>query len=344
MELRHLRYFITVAEELSFRRAAQRLHMSQPPLSVQIAALESEIGVRLFNRERGQVTLTEAGQSFLPRARRTVFLTDRAVQIARTQNGQMRVALGYTDAMTFAILPDVVRRFTEENPQTKIELYTESVLPIVDALLQGDVHVALICAPITDSGLHTQVCHREPFVVVLPTAHRLAQEPKVHLSDLCRDEFVWLPRHLAPVTHDLMTSMCLSVGFAPRITHEVYGYLGMVSLTAAGFGVSLVSESVRRWSPPGVVFRDLADVSIQSETVVAWRRDDDRPITQALVRTIVALASAQPRFVDGAIDHTVEQLPRRREGRLVVRDHCWKPPLSEGAGSASRSSPRPPCR
>jgi DNA-binding transcriptional LysR family regulator len=293
MELRHLRYFIAVAEELNFRRAAQRLQMSQPPLSVQIAALESEIGVRLFNREGRQVTLTEAGHDFLPRARRTVFLADRAVRIARVRNGHAWATLGYTEAMTFSILPDIVRGFTEDNPNAELELYSESIMSVVDALLQGDANVCLFRSLVNEPGLRTQVCHREPFVAVLPAGHRLAHEPTVYLADLCQDEFVSFPREFAPVTYDLITSMCLSVGFTPRITHEVYGYLGMVGLTAAGLGVSVVSQSVCRWSPPGVVFRNLADVSVQSETVVAWHEDDDRPITHVLVRSVLDLMSSR---------------------------------------------------
>jgi DNA-binding transcriptional LysR family regulator len=288
MELRHLRYFVVVAEELNFRRAAQRLQMSQPPLSVQIAALEGEVGVRLLDRVGRQVSLTEAGRAFLPKARRTLFLADRAVRAARPQGGQATVTLGYTEAITFATLPEIVRRFSAENPAVKLELYAESVLPVVDALLQGDTQACLFRSLISRPGLRVEVCHREPFVAVLPSGHGLAGQREIQLAELRAENFVSFPRRFAPASYDLMTSMCLGAGFTPRITQEVYGYLGIVGPATAGLGVAVVPASVARWAPPGLVFTELLDVTVRSETVVAWRSDDDRPGTHALVQSILS--------------------------------------------------------
>jgi DNA-binding transcriptional LysR family regulator len=288
MELRQLRYFVAVAEELHFRRAAERLHISQPPLSQQIRALEDELGVALLIRTRRRVQLTPAGEAFLRDARVLLGELDGAVATARRidagQTGRLRV--GFVGSALLSIVPGTVERFRASRPGVAIELRERSTVDQLRAVAAGLVDVGLVRPPIDDDGgLRAETVLRERTVAALPAGHPLAALGRVPLRRLADEPLVLFPRDQAPGFHDLLIGALADTGAGPRVIQYAPEMLTIIGLVAAGTGVSLVPASVSRLALDGVAYRPVTGAP-RSELVAITRADDE----SALVRAFVAEA------------------------------------------------------
>ncbi|MGH2890531.1 MAG: LysR substrate-binding domain-containing protein [Solirubrobacteraceae bacterium] len=285
MELRQLRYFVAVAEELHFRRAAARLHMSQPPLSQQIAALESELGCRLLERTRRRVELTAAGDAFLRDARTMLAELDRAVATARAiDSGQAGVLrIGFVGSALHSILPAAVQRFRRARPQVEVDLRERSTVEGLRALATGAVDIALVRPPIEpDPALRVEVVLRERTIAVLPADHALAALRRVPLRRLAAEPLVLFPRAQAPGFHDLLIGRLAATGVSPRVVQYAPEMITIVGLVAAGIGVSPVPASVEHLGLDGVTYRPLTGAP-DTELVAVTRAGEDTPLARAFV-------------------------------------------------------------
>ena len=280
-ELRHLRYFVAVAEELHFGRAAKRLGIAQPPLSQQIRQLEERLGVSLFSRTSRQVALTPAGQALLRGARRALAEVGLAAAAARRaatgETDTLRVA--YTDSAALSVLPRAIRRFRSALPSVHLDLVEGSTAAQIDAVARELADLALVRGPVKQPALRTEVVLREPFLVALPSQHPLSQLDSVELGVIGAEPMVLFPRHLAPDFHDTISAMCRAAGFTPLVAYEGAEYQTILSLVAAGLGVSLVPRSVANLRRRGVVYRAIPDAPPRAEIAAVYRAENwSRPL------------------------------------------------------------------
>jgi DNA-binding transcriptional LysR family regulator len=285
VELRQLRYFVAVAEELHFRRAAARLHISQPPLSQQISQLEDELGCRLLNRTRRSVELTPAGETFLRDARAMLGELEAAVATARRvdagQAGLLRVS--FVGSALLSIVPGIIQRFRRGRPEVEIELRERSTLAQLRALSVGVVDVGLVRPPIEpDETLHTEVVMRERTVAAIPAGHPLARLARVPLKRLAAEPLVLFPREQAPGFHDLLTGRLAATGTSPHVVQYAPEMLTIIGLVAAGIGVSPVPASVARLGLEGVTYRPLVGAPA-TELVAVTRANETSPLIEAFV-------------------------------------------------------------
>jgi DNA-binding transcriptional LysR family regulator len=283
MDLRRLRYFVAVAEERHFGRAAERLHIAQPPLSQQIQRLEAEIGSPLLYRTTRSVELAPAGAVLLERAREILAAVDAAAEDARrAARGEYgRLAIGFTGSATYALLPALAGALRETLPGVMLDLRGELLTPAqVQWLLDGTLDLGLLRPPVHERELSVEVLRREPLICVLSGAHPLAVNDAVSLEQLSQEPFVTYPSHFRSVLHDAVEDACAAAGFRPRVAIEAAETSTLVSFVAAGLGVSLVPASVRHMTVEGAVYRPLAHDATTVELAVAWRRDDATPILQ----------------------------------------------------------------
>ncbi len=298
MELRHLTYFIAVAEEMHFGRAAKRLHISQPPLSQQIRQLEEEIGVRLFNRTKRRVEITPAGMVFLAEARRIMALSEDAVRIAvRADKGEIgRLTIGFIGSANYSVLPQVVREFRRRFQNVELSLTEMSTSDQLEALLDGTIHVGFLRPPrgVTEKGLTVEAVFREPLMVALPRNHALKREKSLSLRQLARDSFIMIPRQVGPGFFDHLIVLCQKEGFSPNIVLEASQYHTVTGLVAAGLGIAVVPASIQRSRVEGIVFRTLTG---GTETVLdmAWLTGNQSLILQNFIhvtRRVVRLLAS----------------------------------------------------
>jgi len=285
VELRQLRYFVAVAEELHFRRAAARLHISQPPLSQQISQLEDELGCRLLNRTRRRVELTPAGETFLRDARAMLGELEAAVATARRvdagQAGLLRVS--FVGSALLSIVPGIIQRFRRGRPEVEIELRERSTLEQLRALNVSVMDVGLVRPPIEpDDALHTEVVMRERTVAAIPAGHPLARLARVPLKRLAAEPLVLFPREQAPGFHDLLTGRLAATGTSPHVVQYAPEMLTIIGLVAAGIGVSPVPASVARLGLEGVTYRPLVGAPA-TELVAVTRATETSPLVEAFV-------------------------------------------------------------
>jgi DNA-binding transcriptional LysR family regulator len=284
-ELRHLRYFVAVAEELNFSRAARRLQMAQPPLSVAIRQLETELGTQLFRRSSRGVTLTEAGRVLLEGARRTLHEADRAVAAARRAGtgdlGSLRVAFSWS--ARFETLPAVGRAFREQHPDVEVltEQMWNSRMP--EALRTGAVDVAIALCPEIAGELAYARIRSEPAVAVLGATHPLAGEQTIELSSLAGEALVLFPRELAPRLYDTLVGLCRRAGFEPTLRPESFHTDWELRVLAEVPVVALAPRSIARELPAGVVALELDEPAGALETSIVSRSDDTSPTVTAFV-------------------------------------------------------------
>jgi DNA-binding transcriptional LysR family regulator len=283
VELRHLRYFVAVAEERHFGRAAARLHIAQPPLSQQIRSFEAELGEPLLYRTTRSVELAPAGEVLLERAREILAAFDSAIDDARrAASGEYgRLAIGFTGSVTYAMLPPLAAALRRELPGVTLDLRGELLTPAqVAQLRHGTLDLGLLRPPVHERDLTTELLRSEPLVAVLPQTHPLAGSEEVPLELLEGEPFVTYPSHFRSVVHDAVEDACAAHGFKPRAAHEVGETATLVSFVAAGLGVSLVPASVQNMTIKGATYRPLAHDATRVELAAAWRRDDDRPVLE----------------------------------------------------------------
>lgn len=288
MELRHLRYFVAVAEELHFGRAAVRLHMTQQPLSQQIRQLEVELGVQLFHRTKRRIQLTEPGKVFLAEARQLLLKAAQAVEVVRqvAQGESGRLGVGFSGFATYSVLPKVLRIFRERFPRVELDLEEMTTSAQVQALQDGQIHLGLMIPPVHDATLVQELILQEPFVVVLPETHPLANQPSLALPALANESFILVSRHLEPGYYDQCISLFQHAGFSPKVVQKASQKQTILGLVSAGMGVSLAPASIRNIRRTGVVYTELNTSMSQVELAAVWRQDESSPVLRTFLEVI----------------------------------------------------------
>lgn len=298
MELRHLRYFVAVAEALHFRRAAEKLGIQQPPLSMQIRQLEAEIGTPLFRRAQRRVELTDAGRSFLEDARALLAQAQAAAGRARRaalgEHGRLRVGM-INSAPFHPLILRILRGYREHHAGVSMTLEEASTPELAERIRANALDIAFV-RPLLDQtpGLTTQHLFDEPVLLALPKGHPLARRRSVSLGALSLEPFVLFSRHIGSGLHDQIISACNRAGFSPRVTQEASQVTSIVNLVAAGLGVSLVPASIRKIHSEGIVYRTLGEDAPVAQMSLIWRRGD----SSATVRDLRALATRLAREAD----------------------------------------------
>lgn len=289
MELRHLRYFLVLAEELHFGRAARRLQIAQPPLSRQIRDLETELEAPLFARNRRSVSLTPTGVAFVPRAREVLLAVDRAVVDARlAARGELgTLSVGYVASLAYSGLGPMLRAFKTRCPGVRVHVRQLPPTEQLRALRARELDVGLLRIPFDDTGVATAVLRKETLVAALPTGHPLAGRARLSMADLARETFVLFPRTASPPFYDYVISLCQAAGFSPQIAYEA-SHVDLLSLVSAGFGVSLVPSSTKDSRREGIVLVPIKS-SPRADLVVAWRDErgeEQQPTVREFVQVV----------------------------------------------------------
>lgn len=294
MELRHVRYFVAVAEERHFGHAAERLHMAQPPLSRQIMLLEQEIGVQLFERTKRRVRLTPAGESFLVKARQLMALADDAVadarRVASGSSGTLSVA--FVGSTMFTILPEILSEARARLRDVALSLHEMSTGPQIKAILDGRVQVGFVRPGIVHPDVVSEVILREPILIALPRSHPAAGLSEIQIATLAGDPFVLIASTARPSFTDQTLALCVAAGFTPNVVQEALEIQTVLGLVASDLGVAFVPASVRRIDWPGVVLLPIAAPSPTTELSIAYRRSEPSPILPhflAIVRELAAI-------------------------------------------------------
>ena len=279
MELRHIRYFATVAELLSYRKAAEKLHISQPPLSVQIQDLEREIGVPLFKREKKRITLTEAGSCFQDHARGLLENVERAVEQTRLaaegKSGLLRIR--FISSAVTGVLQENVTRYKKIYPDVQIDLEQSTVEQILSDLKNGKIDAGFVRGPLGEMGsMESRIVTRESYYIALPRNHILARRKILHISDLSQEPLLIYPRNTASGSFDDIVSLFRKVGAVPKIVQEAPEQLTLAGLVASGLGYSIVPECMTKIKIPGVVHRPLAEGKGRTGIFLVVRRDATR--------------------------------------------------------------------
>lgn len=299
MDIRQLRYFVAVAEALNFSQAARRLNMSQPPLSQQVRAMEDELGARLLDRNRRSVRLTEPGRLFLAQARAILAQLDDAGdtvrRAARGEAGEIRIAFTGSVPM-FAPFPRFIQAFREQFPAVRVEMGHLSSGAQLQALADRRIDAGFLRPSHQFSPgalVETRTIWEDELTAVLPAGHRLARaRGGVKPADLADEPFILFPRGIGCGLHDHVMGLCSQAGFAPRLAQEAREGVTILALVAAGTGISILPDTYRNASIPGVVHKPLATADRKSRLLLAWRRDDRSP----LLSRFLAMAKGWPGF------------------------------------------------
>jgi DNA-binding transcriptional LysR family regulator len=296
MELRHLRYFVAVAEELNVRQAATRLHLSQPPLSRQIHDLEDEVGTKLFVRSQSGMHLTDAGRIFLTEARSILSQSQRAVQLAQAASrGEAgRLDIAYSVESFEPVLLRVIRLFRRLFPMVEFGIRELTYYQQIQELIHRHIDIGYVPIrfPELESELVFECVRKSPFLAALPPEHPLAKQRQLRLSALASEKFISIQR-TAPAYHSWFVNLCRSAGFMPEIApEEADGGLSLLGLVSAGFGIALVPETFQQILPVEVQFRPLRP-SITFDFHMAWRRDNQTPVLRAFLEMLRAHAQAE---------------------------------------------------
>lgn len=265
LELRHLRYFSMVADELHFGRAAARLTLSQPALSVQIRQLEEMVGAQLFERHSRMVALTDAGRAFDEAAQRILRDVDAAIQAARLagagHSGVLRV--GFSPTLMISTLSQVVRAFRAKYPAVRVDLRELASAEQVEALLRGDLDLAFMRATVTEPRLHAELFMREPLLIAVHRDHAVAKQQQVRLSSLAKEPWVLFPRAIAPQLHEQVLGLCRQAGFVPNVVQESREVYTTVGLVGAGVGVTIIPATIQQMASQFVVYKRIPRASVR---------------------------------------------------------------------------------
>jgi DNA-binding transcriptional LysR family regulator len=285
MELRHLRYFLAVAEELHFGRAAARLHISQPPLSQQIRRLERELHASLFHRTKRHVELTDAGRVLLADARALVARAEEAAGNAqRASRGEIgRLLVGCALWADFLDGASIIRRFARRHPDVLVELRDLTAAEQVAALEAARLQVGILRPPVPSKTLASERLLSEHLVVAFPRGHRFMRYERVPWKALVDQPYVLCSRRRAPAYEAVVARACHDNGVALKIKYEVEHPQTILAIVEAGLGVSLVPDSLRMVKRPGIAYRRMSPTGPVLDTVIAWRRGDESPLVQAFV-------------------------------------------------------------
>ncbi|GGC09135.1 isoleucine biosynthesis transcriptional activator [Oxalicibacterium flavum] len=292
IELRQLRYFVTVAEEMHFGRAAQRLHMTQPPLSLAIRSLENALGTALFRRNSRSVALTPAGAALLPEAQRilqqTAALPDLLRRAASGASGSL--SLAFVSTADYSVLPSFLREFRETYPAVEIDLREATTDVQIEELTQGRIDVGLLIPPLPEKArleIDYLPVLSEPLILAAPKGlQALRGKARADLALLTELPLIVFPRRIAPALHDAILACYHEAGLTPRIGQEAIQMQTIIGLVSAGMGIALVPQSVSNLKRPGVDYRPLTNRTPMVETGLAWRRDNASPVLHAFLELL----------------------------------------------------------
>jgi len=288
LELRHLRIFVIVAEELHFGRAAKRLFMTQPPLSKAIRQLEDSVGLQLFERDSKHVALTAAGEVMLPKARETLLHAHNMAELGRAVAGGLagRITVGFTGVMLYRGLTRMTTSFSSRYPNIELSFQEATSQRQVEMIRSGTLDGGFINSPIAPAGLGAVMVYKERYVACIPATHPLAGSKRIALRSLRHEPFLTFSRDASPAYFDQMMAMCASAGFQPA-THRFGGQiLTLVAMVAAGMGVSLVPESVGRSEMKGASFVPLTSSRPHPSAFFVWRTDQRSAAIDALISVV----------------------------------------------------------
>ena len=288
MELRHLRYFITVAEELNFSRAAERLHIAQPPLSQQIRDLEAEIGVQLFQRTKRSVQLTDAGVMFLEEVHKVFIQVNQAVRTAqRVNRGEIgRLIIGFNSSATYSVLPVLLHKFRQHCPDVELVLHELTTSQQLEKLYRNQIDVGLLYLPVDETKLSVMPVLKEALMLALPENHPLIDQPQISMHALSNEPFILPAAHSGSGLYSQIMSFFQQIGFHPQVTQSTTLLQTTVSLVAAGVGVALVPSSLQNLQRTGVVYKAVVEPTPEVEIAVVWRQHDLSQVVQKFLSII----------------------------------------------------------
>ncbi|HVS77009.1 MAG TPA: LysR family transcriptional regulator [Steroidobacteraceae bacterium] len=287
MELRHLRYFLAVAEELNFTRAAERLGISQPPLTQQIKALEAELGVTLLDRSAYRIELTDAGRIFAAEAARILGDARSAVQAARraAAGATGRVRVGFTESASFnSLVTSTLRSYRSDHPAVEVSLEEHPSTELIVALRQGRIDAAFVRPPLpAERGLTLELLEKEPLVAAVPSGHPLAGRREVDLGALASETFILYPRAVRPGLADTVVAACEAAGFSPRVGQYAPQLSSTINLVAASLGISIVPDSMRCLQAGAVTYLPLRGEPLHALLGVAYRADESSTVVSNFI-------------------------------------------------------------
>jgi len=305
IEIRHLRYFKAVAEDLHFGRAAARLHIAQPALTRQIQRLEEETGVLLLKRTQRSVELTAAGALFLQRVKMILDeiakATTDARRVAAGEYG--RLTVGFIHSSTYGLMPAVLERFRHMYPEVELDLREMTVAEQLDALVRGVIDVGLLRPPAGDPRIEMVPILEEGFLLVVPKGHPLAGAENVSLAELAREPFIMFSQRQSPLFHSRIMRMCESAGFTPNVVQHATQIHTVLGLVGAGMGVAVVPETARNLHISSTRFLRISQAPEPVHVALAWRRDNEMPSVRSF-RQVALLVAQQMRVNRHRVDQT----------------------------------------
>jgi len=292
IELRQLRYFVTVAEEMHFGRAAQRLHMTQPPLSLAIRSLEAALETTLFRRNSRNVALTPAGLALLPEAQRILQQTAALPDLLRraSSGASGSLSLAFVSTADYSVLPSFLREFRETYPAVEIDLREATTDVQLEELIRGRIDVGLLIPPLPEKArleIDYLPVLAEPLILAVPKGlPALRGKAKADLALLTELPLIVFPRRIAPALHDAILACYHEAGLTPHIGQEAIQMQTIIGLVSAGMGIALAPQSVSNLKRPGVDYRPLVNRTPLVETGLAWRRDNTSPVLHAFLELL----------------------------------------------------------
>jgi DNA-binding transcriptional LysR family regulator len=310
MELRHLKYFVAVAEELHFGKAANKVHISQPPLSQQIRQLETELGTKLLHRTKRRVELTHSGRLFLQDARATLARADEAIaRVKRAQRGEVgHLSIGWLPWSDFTALPSMVGKFCERYSDVHLDMHYLAAPELMSALHAGRIDVGFLLQPFDTAALRTELVVRHPLVVALPKTNKLSAMRQIRFSDLANERYILFKRDSSPGFYDYVISLCQREGVTLNVRHEASHTLTVLALVAAGLGVTLLPFG-GDYARSGVTFRRLVPPPPFFEVALAWRQQNESPLLKRFIETI--RQNRQTKLAPGALRQELKKATKR---------------------------------
>ncbi|KAI3600229.1 Transcriptional regulator, LysR family [Cupriavidus necator H850] len=299
LDIRQLHYFVAVAEDEHVGRAAERLHISQSPLSRQIAQLEEKLGVTLFERSQQRIRLTRDGRTFLAETRAFLTHANRLESLARRlgRGDEGGLCIGYLEyAMHSGVLPNALRELRDSRPAVHIALYNQQSDVQLEGLRQRSLDIALVCEPPPpdDTDLEAAQVLNDPMLLALPEGHPLAVAQRITPEDLAAQKWIGVMHRESALRHDTFIAACAKAGFTPTITMEATEPLAALGLVAAGLGVTTIQQSLRHQAPAGVVLHDLSWLNYRTPLWAAWHKINLRPLVEIFRKTLVPASGEIP--------------------------------------------------
>ncbi|MEI5892099.1 LysR family transcriptional regulator [Bacillus cereus] len=286
MDIRKMKYFITVAEELNFSRAAERLMMAQPPLSQEIRKLEEELGVQLFHRTKRMVELTDAGEIFLEGARQTIIQVDRTIKETQLA-GEGKIGhliIGFVDSTGIVI--DILKQFRERFPKVQLILREMTTDQQIKALYEKQIHIGFIRSKQNNEILSSEVCSNERLKLVLHEDHPFVSLPNISIKELVDEPFILFPRHFGTNFYDVIITYFWEHGVSLNIVQEAIQMQTIVNLVAAGMGMSVVPSSVESYKKSGVIYKEIKEKTPLINLYAGWRRDEKSVILENFLTVV----------------------------------------------------------